>query len=84
VEGVEAAPRHGGQQRDAFHQLVPRGRVHDAAGHAGAVVVCAAHALEEGGDASGRADLAHELDGPHVDAELERGGGHERAQVAGP
>ena len=46
-------------------------------------MVRAADALEEGGDAAGRADLAHELDRADVDAELERRGGDERAQVAG-
>ena len=48
------------------------------------MVVGPAHPLEEGGDAVGRADLAHQLDRPDVDAELQRGGGHEGAQVAGP
>ena len=33
-------------------------------------------------DAAGRADLAHQLDGPDVDAELERGRRHQRGQVA--
>ena len=73
-----------GQQRGAFDQLVPGGRVHDPRGDTGAVVVGPAHPLEEGGDAVGRADLAHQLDRPDVDAELERGGGHQGAQVAGP
>ena len=84
VEGVEASPLDRGQQRGALDQLVPGGRVHDPPGNAGAVVVGPAHPLEEGGDAVGRADLAHQLDRPDVDAELQRGGRHQRAQVAGP
>ena len=40
-------------------------------------------ALEQRRDAARRADLADQLDRSDVDAELERGGGHERAQVAG-
>ena len=47
-----------------------------------AVVVGPAHPLDERGDAVGRADLAHQLDGPHVDAELQRSGGHQRPKVA--
>ena len=84
VEGVEASPLDRGQQRGAFDQLVPGGRVHDPPRDAGAVVVGPAHPLEEGGDAVGRADLAHQLDRPDVDAELERRGGHQGPQVAGP
>ena len=84
MEGVEAAPLDRGQQRGALDQLVAGGRVHDPPRDAGAVVVGPAHALEEGGDAVGRADLAHQLDRPDVDAELQRGGGDQRAQVAGP
>ena len=39
--------------------------------------------LEEGADGPGRADLADQLDRTDVDAQLERGGGHQGAQVAG-
>ena len=84
MQGVEPSPLDRGQQRGALDQLVPGRRVHDPAGDTGAVVVGPAHPLEEGGDAVGRADLAHQLDRPDVDAELQRGGGHQRAQVAGP
>ena len=48
------------------------------------VVAGPAHALQERGDAVRRADLAHQLDRSHVDAKLERRGGHERAQLARP
>ena len=84
VEGIEASALDRGQQRGALDQLVPGGRVHDPAGDTGAVVVGPAHPLQEGGDAVRRADLAHQLDRPDVDAELQRGGGHQRPQVAGP
>ena len=46
-------------------------------------MVRAPDALEERADRAWRAELADELDGPDVDAELERGSGHERAEVAG-
>ena len=42
-----------------------------------------AHPLEERGDAVRRADLAHELDGPDVDAKLQRRRRHQRPQLAG-
>src|SRR5262249_9114948 len=45
-------------------------------------VAAAADALEEGRDRAGRAELTHELDGAHVDPELERGGRDERAEIA--
>ena len=40
-------------------------------------------ALHAARDRAGRLDLADEVDRAHVDAELERGGGHETGQVAG-
>ena len=42
-----------------------------------------ADALQAGGDRLGRLDLQHEVDGAHVDAELERRGGDEARQLAG-
>ena len=48
------------------------------------LVAGAPHALEERGDGARRADLAHELDRPDVDAQLEGGRRHERPQVPGP
>ena len=72
VQGVEAPPFHRGEQRGALDELVACGRVYDPAGNAGPVVVGPAHPLQECGDAVRRADLAYELDGPDIDAELER------------
>ena len=43
----------------------------------------AADALQAGGDRLRRLDLQDEVDGAHVDAQLERGGGHEARQLAG-
>ena len=45
-------------------------------------VAGAADALEPGGDRLGRLDLDHQVHGAHVDAELERRGGHEAGQLA--
>ncbi len=83
LEQVEAALAHGGEQGGALDQLVPRRRVEAPGGRPVPVVVGPAHALEEGPDGAGRADLADELDRSDVDPELERRGGHQRAQVAG-
>ena len=43
----------------------------------------AADALQEGRDRARRAELADEVDVADVDAELERGGGDQRLQLAG-
>ena len=44
-------------------------------------VAGAADALQAAGDGLGRLDLQDEVDGAHVDAELERAGGHEAGQL---
>jgi hypothetical protein len=84
MERIEASAPDRGQQRSALDQLVPRGRVHDPPGDTRAMVVGPPHPLQEGGDAMGRADLAHQLDRPDVDAQLQRRGGHQGPQVACP
>jgi hypothetical protein len=48
------------------------------------MVVGPTHALQEGRNAAGRADLAHQLHGTDVDPELQGGGGDERPQLACP
>jgi hypothetical protein len=83
VDGVEPAGAHGHEQRGAFDELVAGEWEQPALRCARPAVVRAAHALEEGGDAAGRADLAHQLDRPDVDAELQRRSGDQRLEVAG-
>ena len=83
VQRIEAPAPDRRQQRGALDELVARGRVDDAARDAGAVVVCAAHPLQEGGDAVRRADLADQLDGADVDSQLQRRRGDQRAKLAG-
>ena len=82
-DGVEASGAHGGQEGGALHQLVAGHGEEDPLGDAAAGVVGAAHPLEEGGDGAWRPDLADELHGADVDAELERRRGHEGPEVAG-
>ena len=53
-------------------------------GRAGPGVVGPAHPLQERGEAARRADLAHQLDRADVDAQLQRRGGDQGPQVAGP
>ncbi len=47
------------------------------------LVAGAADALHAGGDGGGRLDLDDHVDGTHVDAELERGGGDDGADLSG-
>jgi hypothetical protein len=84
LDGVEPAALHGGEERRALDQLVAGERVEDALGGARPGVVGPAHPLQERGDAAGRGDLAHQLDGPDVDAQLQRRRGHQGLEVAGP
>jgi hypothetical protein len=83
-DGVQRAAAHAAQQRGALHQLVAGRRVQPAGRGPAAGVVGPAHPLQERGDAARRADLAHQLDRADVDAELQRGGRHQRPQVTGP
>ena len=83
LDRVEATAAHRNEQRRALDQLVAGEWVQPTLRRARATVVRAADALQERGDAARRTDLAHELDRADVDAELERRGGDERAQVAG-
>ena len=83
LDRVELAGADGGEERGALDELVARQREQTSLRGAGAAVVGPADALEEGGDAARRADLAHELHRADVDPELERRGRDERAQVAG-
>ena len=80
---VEASGAHGAQERRALDQLVAAGREQASLRRGVARVAGAADALEEGGDAARRAELAHQLDGADVDAELERGGRDQHGQLAG-
>ena len=81
-DAVQLAGAHRAEQRRRLDQLVARRRVDAPLGDGPARVARAADPLEQGGDAARRADLADQLDGPDVDAELERGRGDQGGQVA--
>jgi hypothetical protein len=76
-DAVELALAHGLDHGRALDEIVAREREDPALRHAMMVCPGAADALQEGGDAVRRGDLAHEVDVADVDAELERGGGHQ-------
>ena len=84
-QAIELALRDRPHQRRAFDQLVARGR-EDASLRLGRVLDLMsrpADALQRDGDRSRRADLADEIDGADVDAELERRRGDDRLELSG-
>lgn len=82
-EPVELAAAHGVEQRRALHQLVAAQGKQPAPGNPGDGVIGPADALQENGDGARRAELAHQVHVSDIDAELERGGHHQRAQPPG-
>ena len=82
AQPVELAAPHRSEQRRALDQVVARQREQPPLGRAAERVAGAADALQEGRDRARRAELAHQVDLADVDAELERGGGDQRAQLA--
>ena len=82
IEPVELAAAHAVEQRRAFDQLVAREREQPALGRAVDRMAGAADALQEGRDRARRAELADQVDVADVDAELERGGRHQRLELA--
>ena len=81
-DAVEFAGADGAHEGGAFDQFVAGGREQAALGAEAEGVAGAADALQEDGDAAGRADLADEVDAADVDAELEGGGGDEGLEPA--
>ena len=81
-EPVQLSVVHGPHQRRALDQIVAREREQAAPGGAAHGVPGPPHPLQEGRDPARRADLAHQVDVPDVDAELERRRRHQRLQRA--
>ncbi len=84
LEHVEVPGPDPGEQRGAFDQLIAGERKEPSRRGALELVVGPSHPLEEGADGPGRSDLADQFDGADVDAQLERGGGHQGPEVPGP
>ena len=65
----------------AGQQVAPELREHDAFADGPGLMSGAADALKTAGHRGRRFDLHHEIDGAHVDPELQRGGRHQRANA---
>src|SRR5262249_32459289 len=81
---VQLAQPHRAEKGGRLDQLVARRGVEATLRDGAPGVTGPAHALEQGGDAPGRPDLADQLDRPDVDPELERGGGDQRGPIPPP
>src|SRR6185369_9468401 len=81
-DAVELAIVDRAQHRGALDEVVAREREDAALGHAADEMARAADALEEGGDAVRRRDLAPEIQVADVDAELQRCGRDEYLELA--
>ncbi|MNF39885.1 hypothetical protein D3C84_208800 [compost metagenome] len=82
LQCIQLAAPYAVEQGGAFDQLVARLREQPALGRAADAVAGAADPLQQGGDAARRAELADQLDLADVDAQLQRGGGHQHPQLA--
>jgi hypothetical protein len=71
-------PRHG----SASHQVSPILGENDALTGCSDVMTGTADALHGAGYGRRRFNLYDQVDGAHIDAQLERGGGHQRTQAA--
>src|SRR5262249_35804429 len=79
---VELPCPHSPEDRSALDELVTRRRIEASLRRRASRVAGATDTLEKRGEAPRRADLAHELHGPDVDAQLERCRRDERLQVS--
>ena len=77
---VQVPPRRCREQRAPFHQVVAAEREEPALGRGADRVAGAADALQKGHDGARRAELAHQVHGADVDAQLQRRGGDQGAQ----
>ena len=82
MQQVQLAKPYRIEQCGAFDQLVPGGGKDASAGYPAHLVTGAADALQEGADGARRTDLADPLHITDVDAQLQRGGRHQHAQLA--
>ena len=81
AQGIELAAAHRIEQGGALDQVVARLRKQPALGRAADRMAGAADALQKSRDRMRRTDLADQVDLADVDAQFERGGRHQRAQV---
>ena len=81
--GLDGAGAHALGGDGGVDELGALDRVDGAARTPADAVLGPPHALQAGGDRGRRRDLEDEVDGAHVDAELEGGGGDHAAQLPG-
>ncbi|MCY1272858.1 hypothetical protein D9M70_214520 [compost metagenome] len=79
---IQFVAAHAIEQGRALDQVVPRLREQPPLGRAADAVAGAADPLQEGGDAAWRTELADQLHVTDVDAQLQRGGGHQHLELA--
>ena len=82
VQAVQLAAAHGVEQGGALDQVVARLREQAPLGRGAHGVAGAPDALQEGRDGARGGELAHQVHVADVDAEFQRRGGHEYAQLA--
>ena len=82
LQAIEFPAADGAHQRGALDQLVAGGGEEAALGQRAHPVASAADALQPHGDGARRADLAHQVHRADIDPQLQRSGGHHRAQLA--
>ena len=80
---LDLAVAHAAGDHRALEQVGAELGEDPALGHLAHAVAGAADALEAGGHRLGRLHLQHQVHRAHVDAQLQRGGGHQAGQVAG-
>ena len=80
--GLDVAVAHALDHHGAFEKVGPELGEDPAPRHLAHAVARAPDALQAGGDRLGRLHLDHQVHRPHVDAQLERRGGHQAGQLA--
>ncbi|MCW0461171.1 hypothetical protein NB717_002239 [Xanthomonas sacchari] len=83
AQRIQFAAAHAIQQGRALDQVVARLRKQARLRRAAHRVAGAAGALQERGDRTRRAELADQVDVADVQAQFQRGGGHQHLQLAG-
>ena len=83
LDGIQIARPDCTYQRGAFQKVIPRHRHEPPFRYGSAPMAGAANALQRDGNRARRADLANQIDGADVDAQLKGSRGDQRPQFAG-
>lgn len=82
LQGLDGPGAHPLGDHGCLDEVAAVLREDHAGGDGAHLVTCAAHALEAGGHGGRRLDLDDEVDGAHVDAQFEAGGGYDCGKAA--